>query len=353
MPAATPWKVIHYDHSQVALGEAFPEGLDWGFYLNRLHSVTYSLDLTHPLATRSNTSPYLTDYVLYRGATPLMGGIHTAVNQNDVEDHVLQITGSDWKHAVEGMIWPFDPTLPLANVYLVAARDIALIVKDLFDTIGAQSNRIAFDTSALTAVGSTLNYKIDVADTENLYEKINALSGSVPGFDWDITYDRKVNLFYQQRGIVKNFVFEIGSNCKINNYTDNGIKGTHTLGIAQSSSGGRVGNVQDATNQPLYRRWDVVEEINDVLSTTDLARRTTGVSARNSTPQYEFTLTYIPQGEEDILSQLWLGDTVTVLGDTGYDNINQAFRIVGIEGKPTDEGDESIDFTFDYGTLSL
>lgn len=353
MAASVPWKVVHYDHASVALGEAYPENTEWGFFLNRMHSIQYDLDLTHPLATEVNTSAYGTDFILYRGTRQMMGGIHTAVNQNDVEDHALHVSGTDWKHAMEGAIWPFVPTNVLANVYTVTGRDLALIVKDFFTTINAQANRIQFDTTALVAVGSTLNYKIDVADTQNLYDKINDISGSSPGFDWDISWDKKVSLYYPQRGSVKAFVFDIGNNCKINNYTDNGIKGTHTLGLAQLSSGGKAGSVQDSTNQGTYRRWDTVEELNDVLSVTDLANRTIAAAARNSQPQLEFTVTYIPQNDEDILNQIWLGDTVTVRGDTGYRDLNLQLRIVGIEGRPTDTGDESIDFTFDFASLSL
>lgn len=351
------WKVTHYNHAGVALGEVNPEGLHFDLYLDKIGDIAYDIDLSHALATKINTRPYYTDYILSRGIRNIQGGIHTGINVADIGmGNVLQIAGLDWLHYLEGCMWPFDPTNPTASLYLQAGRDIALITKDLLDTTLAQTNRLSL-AYALAAVGQTTDYRIDVADTTNLFDRISTISQIKPGYDFDISPDltRTFTIYAPQKGNPNNpFVFEQGSNIYISSYGNTGPKGTHTLNIATNSAGGQLGVQLDHATQPYARRWDVEEQFDNVSSLAQLAGYASGQSDRDGADQIAFTAKYIPQPNEDFWGEVSLGDSCLCLVDIGnYDSINQKFRLVGITGDVTDEGEEEISLTFDYTTLSL
>src|SRR6185295_1649325 len=100
-PKVTYWSITHFTHQGMALGDVYPKNLDFAIYLNRVGYCNYDLDVLHPLCTTENLYPYVTDFVLYRGTTPVMGGLHTAVSIDDIEAGLVQVAGLDWGHYLE------------------------------------------------------------------------------------------------------------------------------------------------------------------------------------------------------------------------------------------------------------
>lgn len=353
----SPWKVTHYNHAGVALGEVMPENLHFDLYLDKIGDIQYDMDLSHSLATKSSTRPYYTDYILSRGTRPIQGGIHTGINVADVGmGDVLQVSGLDWLHYFEGCMWPFDPTNPTASLYLQSGRDVALVVKDLLDTIFAQTNRLSI-AYALIAVGQLIDYRIDVADTTNLFERLATLSQIKPGFDFDISPDltRTFQIYATQKGNPNNtFVFEQGNNLLLSGYGNTGPTGTHVLGVATTSSGGQQGVQLDSITQPTVRRWDVEEQFDNVSTLAQLNTYTQGAADRDGADTIAFTAQYVPREGEDFWGEVAIGDSCRcVVPIAKYDKIDQKFRVVGISCDTTDEGEELISVTFDYNTLSL
>lgn len=357
MPTLSPWKIVHYDHSGNALGEAAPENLNFNLYLDKIGDIQYDLDTSHPLAIEANTRPYYTDYILQKGTHNIQGGIHTGINIEDIgEGDVLQVSGLDWLHYFEGCFWPFDPTNPTANVYLQTGRDIALVTKDLLDAILAQSNRLSF-AYALVAVGQTIDYRIDPSDTTNLFDRIGTISQTKPGYDFDVSPDlaRTFRIYAPQKGNASNpFVFEQGANIYVGSFGNTGPKGTHTLSIATSAAGGQLGYQLDHTSQPQVRRWDIEESFDNVSDLAQLTAYANAATDRNGTDSISFTAKYIPREGEDFWSMVGIGDTCQcILKIANYKYVNLPFRIVGISCTAPNEGDEEISITFDYGSLSL
>lgn len=356
MPQDT-WKVVHYNHAGYALGEVFPEALHFGLYLDKAGDIQYDVDITSSLCTETNTKPYYTDYQLVRGTRNIQAGIHTGVEFADVSNGPMAVSGLDWLHYFEGCFWPFDPANPVANLYMQAGRDIALIVDDLLDTILAQSNRLSFAYS-LSAIGQTLDYKIDVADTTNLLDRIVTLSQINPGFDFGVSPDltRTFTIYAPQRGISNSFVFEQGSNIQVASWGNTGPKGTHLLAIATSASGGQLGSLVDHSTISVVRRWDVEENFNNVQSQAQLDQYAAGMSLRDGADQIAFSAKYIPLGNEDFWGEVNIGDICRCripIARGNYDTIDDNFRVVGISCDVTDEGEEEITVTFDYPTLPL
>lgn len=351
-----PWTVRHYNHADIALGEAYPQSLSFSLQLKRVGSISYGLDLEQDLATRTKTNPYITDFKLFRGhegeMLPIMGGIHTSIDISEAEDNLLNVGGKDWLHYFEKDEWPFDPTDPILYNYKQTGRDIALVVKDILDTTLAQPNSLAL-TYTLAAVGQLVNYKIEPADTEKILSKLDELSKIAPGFDFEITHDRIFKLYAPQKTrTLTGFALKQGHNIENLHYTENGPQASKLRGFAQATT--RLGYVVDDPAQTAYRRLVESVEFSDVTDANSLQEKTIAEASRMAAPAIEFSCSFVNYDNDlNFWGEVTLGDKIHVQGDLGYDMIDDYFRFVGIEVAPTDEGDEQIDLTFDNGTLAL
>lgn len=346
------WLVRHFDHLGNAFGESFPNDLSFSLYLGRIGSISYNLDLDDPLANITATNPYETDFGLYRNTTRLMGGMHTAINVDDVEGNTLGVSGQDWKHYLDKIRWLFDPTHPLDYVYRVTNRDIALVVKDLIDGVLASLYTLPINTSSITPVGQLINYRIDPADTESIYSKITSLSQIKPGFDFEISPNLQAQVSAPRMGTLQNYVLEQGSNIYKLRYTNTGPEGTVTMGLA-SVGGTRSGSVVIAPTVSRFRRLEANTEFSDLVDATLLSSYTAGQADRDAAPHIEFSCTLIPETGQDLWQYIGLGNSYPVYANIGWSTIDDVFRLVGIECSPNDQGDEEITLSFDDGSLSL
>jgi len=248
--------------------------------------------------------------------------------------------------------WPFDPANPVANLYLVTARDVFDIVKDLLDGVLALSNSLSY-TYAFGASGFTLDYKIEPGDTETILSRVTTLGQRSPGgFDIDIDHNRVIRLFAPKKGIQRDLVLEQGANIARITYSNSGPKGTHTLGSSHVTSS-NISAAVDSINQPRYRRIDYAADVPDIRDPSTIGSIVSGESQRASTPHTEFTLVIAPDYIDDLLGQVSMGDSLKIEADLGWDIINGYYRMVSIIGRPDDEGNEEYELGFDDGTISL
>lgn len=350
IPVVKRFTVFHYTHGHYALGDVYPKNLDFAIYLNRIGYCNYDIDMSHVLAKKENTSPYETDFVLYRGDNPIIGGEHTSINIQGIEVENMSVSGQDWCHYLERQQYPFNPDDPLANAYLVTGRDTALVVKDILTTILARPGSLDVDLSGITAIGNLIDYKIDPNDTGDIYNKIVDLAKRFPGFDYEITPGRQFNIYSPQKGTNTGITLVQGHNIFDVAYTNNGPVATHTLGLAQAAST-KLGVIVDSV-APQFRRADANQDFADIDSLDELTAATIGEAARNVSPHREITLKVIPKAF-DVWETLSVGDTVNVNADIRYEHIVDDFRIVGMQCTVSDEGDEEWSLTLDDGTLSL
>jgi hypothetical protein len=350
-PTRQLFRVIHKRHDETKLGEAFPSNLEFALYLGKVGFCNYDLDMSSALAVRQNTEAYGTDYELYLDDRVIQAGMHTDVQVDDIDGHTMSVSGKDWYHWFEKEEWPFDPLDPLANVYSQIDRDLFLIVQDMLTTIQAQPNTIQF-TFGFGLSGILGKLKIDVADNEDMLSKITNFGQGDPGFDFEITWDKQINLWHPQKNRITNLVLEQGTNIYGFSYHDKGPVATHTTGTAQSNSS-KLGVVVDDAAQTKFRRLMATTEFQNVTDAEQLATLTTGESGRNAVPHLEFTCKVVPDFLTDFFGIASLGDTIEVRADIGYDVIDGPFRLVSITGNPNDEGDQEYELGFDDGTISL
>lgn len=345
------WKVVHTRHDGLELGEVFPNDPEFAIYLGKVGYLNYDIDMDSPLARKQNTEPYATDYALYYGDRLIQGGMHTSIQIDELEAHTLKVGGNDWYHWFEKQLWPFNPADPLLNVYSAFNRDLFLIMEDWLTVIQSQPYTIQF-TYANGLSGVTTNAKIDVADTEDMLSKFTNLSQGNPGFDMEITPDKHIQLWYPKKTRQNDMVLEQGINIYGLSYRNKGPNATHTVAQAQLPSS-RAGLLVDSTLMPKYRRLCANKDFGSLPDQTSLDTLASGEGQRNETPGLEFTCRIIPEFVDDIFGVIEMGDQITVVGDIGWDYINQTVRLVSIVGGPNNEGDQEYELGFDDGTISL
>lgn len=349
-PVLVRWTVVHQNHDEYALGEVYPKNLDFALYLNRIGYCNYDIDMSHPLGRKEHTNPYETDFILYRQDEAIMGGEHTSINVGDVEAGVLSVAGQDWGHWIERQMWPFDPNDPLLYTYLETDRDIALVVKDILTQVLAFPDCLDLDLSFINAIGNNIDYKIEINDSEAIYNKITELAKRSPGFDFEITHDKRFLIYSPQKGSNIGISLVQGHNIFEVQYTNNGPTATYTLGTARSSSS-QIGYIVQS-DAPQFRRSMVNHEFSDITDENQLIDATEGEAARNVSPHRELTMKVVKEAL-DVWAVMRPGDTIHVDANLGYEHIDDDFRVVGMQCTPNDEGDEEWSLTVDDGTLSL
>jgi hypothetical protein len=357
-PEKSYWKVLHYRHDGTPLGDEFPTNPEFAIYLGgKVGYLNYELDQSSPLAVKENCEPYATDYALFFGDRKIQAGIHTDIEATDLESHTFQVSGKDWLHWFERQQWYFDPTNPLANVYTASAKDIFTIFEELLTNVQSYPDTIQF-TFANGAAGVTTNYKIEVNDTADMLSKFNELSQATPAFEFEITPDKQIKLYYPKKTKINPYVLEVGANIYQISYHNKGPAATQVLVTGQTPSNQTGGIFVDTVARGKYRRLMANQDIGQIADTAALNAKAPDIIDHFSTPGLEFTCTIIPDFVEDFFANFTIGDSIHVHGDIGWapdvhELSDPYFRLVSIVGKPNEEGDQEYELGFDDGTISL
>src|SRR5688500_6278051 len=224
------FKVVHYaGDTGRALGEISPSNLEFGMYLNDIGTISYEMNFASQLSVRSKTEARATDWVLQHDMTKLMGGEHTGVNV-DTEERFIAVAGRSWLNYLDERNWPFDPSNPGANLYAEVQRDIFLVVNDILDEVLSVPNSLDFTYDFGTA-GIDVNYRIEPADSENIFAKMKQLSEMRPGFDFEDTWDRQILLYTPKKANIGSYSYSQGKNLKKLSYEDTGKGADYVVGL--------------------------------------------------------------------------------------------------------------------------
>jgi hypothetical protein len=334
------------------LGETFPSNLSFSLPLSATGDVAWDMAIDDSLCRSNKLFPKQTDYILLLGHTEIQGGIITGVDVSDVESEMISISGNDYLCYLEGRWYPFDPQNLATGGYIAPVNtDVFTIVEDLLDATLALPDSLPL-TYNNGLSGQTINdFKIPLGDTEDIKSKIEALSKKLPGFDYEITWDREFKMYPDKKGTVKEFTFEQGRNIYLLNYSNRGPAGTHTLGVVQGS-GNKIARSATHAGVAAYRRWDVHEELSLVTTDGNVVQATTDAeSERNIAPRLEFAVHFVGEEGIEVLHEVETGDRVPVNADLGWIQVDDYMRVVNIQGTTDDEGNFELIFTFDDGTI--
>jgi hypothetical protein len=202
-------------------------------------------------------------------------------------------------------------------------------------------------------LGIKTNYRIEPADTGTLFDKVSELSQQQPGFDFVCDNDRNLQMFVPSKGKqVTDYSLELGRNIKSVHYGDNGPVGNYILGTGAGSSSKVAWGEYDGASEATYRRLDTSADFGDNPSVSSVRRFTDHQLDKSSVPDLDLWVTVYPEEFDLAYTAVDVGDTLKVMADLTYVQLDDFYRITGIEGYLNAQGDEQIVFTFNDHTQS-
>lgn len=372
------WTIKHLDHAANVISSHRP--LDLGFSLVNCDEgeITYELALSDPGVVNDNFGPYRTDYVLVRGTSnTITSGMHTSVNLNKDRDSIF-VGGNDWLHYFKRRIYPFDPaayrgdgvdgvdnpgywkTWPKKWVD-EDLRDITQqIIRAMIEADGTPANPLWVPDFIMSnnQAGITHRYKIFPADQTSIFDHIKTLSEIDEGFEFAVSpINLEFFMYYPDRDS-GNSVYHIRSTGSETtgqiiefDWTNNGPRGTWTLGLGSTSKARNAGATKtDIDNKNVFRRLDIVEEFGEVSNQTMLNKKTDFQGSTNLGP--EKTLTLVCLNPEFMTPNFYtggrprslIGNRVRVTHNFGYRMVDAYFRIQALRWTIDREGNELVQF---------
>lgn len=314
-------------------------------------SITWTIDGKQSLVPDEVT----TDVILYRDGTPwFRGRTGASTDTLDGTTHSVTMSAVDYRGLLaRRFIWTttnISTGTLSGTTWTISAVDQAEIAWSLID--GIQNTPDAFDGSTTE---STFNIsRGTVPDTgvtrdrtffigDNVGSLLDDLGRVLFGFDWEIDAGLQFNVFpFPGRGVFVDRVLMYGANVAAVTRTLD----TTTYANAQMVTGGQtsaytpgVAEVDTGSFGP-GGRWEAVdsgESVTDTPSAVDVAQGNLTASSEIN-PTYALTLTPGWWSPND----LWLGDVVRVVINSGRLNVDTTQRITQIEVDLDDDGGETV-----------
>lgn len=181
-------------------------------------------------------------------------------------------------------------------------------------------------------------------------EAFEQLAAVEDGFDWYYTWSRssgimtpKVQFQYPASGRITDLVFELGKNCTGLTYSEDGtgiVNRVDALGAGEGAD--RL--IATASNAPLIGPYPLLEDIvnvSDVLDTGTLYEHARRRLMRGAGPVKTIAVSTVADIEPAFGSYI-VGDRVTVRGHEGWLDFNGRFRIVQLQLRLTEGGEDIV-----------
>lgn len=321
--------------------------------------------------------PYRTYYRLRYGYRAIMAGVITSWSTTLGADF-MSVTGKTWEHFFERWMYPFDPRpshvndyvlydtyqndeligtgaiTPQGLAYQAYQRDVILILSDIISqTMNAVPHRLIFDLSNLTTLsGIKTNYQLSLGDTSYMDSFVNGLAGTGIGFDWWISWTRK--LYWASPFRFGN----PGSPSYVHSFTDtdlpegteftnNGPIATHILGtgagLAAQTTLGRAYGYVPAQEQ--FTRLDAAVDFGDVRNVNQLIEKTQRELSFDLQPQHEIPLILNPDEFLFYWSNFRKGRAIHIDVELVAHRINSYQQLKRYEASMDQEGNVEVNWT--------
>jgi hypothetical protein len=324
------------------LGNLHPEDTEWVHTLNQYGTINFDLSLDSPLCKKRYLTPYMTDFKFFMGDRLEMEGIITDLQFPQLTSESVKVSGRSYLHYLEKRYWPFDPGNPNYFTRSWFEQDVVLVIESMLDEVLTQGGSLDFSYNN-DPVGIPVNYRIEPADSETIYDKIVQLSGQEPGFD-----------FWEGEGRVLYIAKERGSKTSITlNLTDltdvvwnnQGPRATHLLGLGAGTSS-RLGISLDSAEglERVQRRYDAIEDFGAVVDEYMLTNLTV---AELEKQVHDSEIVSASTMHDEFTAHVQPGDTIGVHVDLGVTCITHDSRVQSITGKMNLQGDQFYDITFE------
>lgn len=345
------WTVIHSAVNGGNLGEHTPLNLEFGLRLSSITSITHDLPTHHVIhggSHHAKVEPYATDFLLKRDGVDMMGGLVVEADSEEGDENV-HFAGLDWRHYLERRTFPFDPDNFGQSLYSAVQVDMFTIVEEILEQVLGQANSLdlIFDNGTS---GVLINYRIEPGDSENMYEKMNILAEGEPGFDHEVTPDKRLIFYSPNKSVECSLILETGKNIRKARITNKGIGATRVVGLGAGSSRRAASLKKNTDLEFKYRRHDVMEDFGDVVNQAHLSNLTQGHLDLMQKSQLALSVELAPGHADDFWTEAELGCMVPVRANTGYEQIDDVFRLIAIDGIVSNEGDETLTLEFELAS---
>lgn len=285
----------------------------------------------------------LTDLLVYRGKRLMFRGrVGASSDEIDEDSHTVSFAANDYREMLYRRQVSVIPPAVSKTYSSVDQSGIAWdLVYDTTQLTGGNVMGITRGSGQTTGVIRNRTYE----SGKNLGEALTELGQVINGFEWEIDPQLKFNVFYPQRGEVKDFVAEYGSTVR-----------RVSRGVDPSEYANVVRGIGDpATTTPIIRvaadlatriegRFETQLADQDIKAQGTLTERADQVLERSDTIVPSYTCTLAP-GVWDP-ETLWIGDTSKLVIRSGRLDVVTTERIEEISVAISDEGTEEVAVTY-------
>ena len=315
------------------LGELQALGKSLTLRLRGTSSAVFDINGEHP--TAELILPLQRDIVVYRDDEPVFRGvIGTTRHTVQRDSHYISVTVLDYRAFFRRRLF----TTPLS---FTGARDdeIALQLLDAIQQEGSMGI-----TPGQIAAGPERDFEVEVGTS--LAAALNSLSNLDGGFEWDITPDLKLDIF-RQRGESRGRVLDYGGAAAAVELRFNPGEFANSVVFTGASS---TSPVVVADVPPDERRYDLLDsDLN--LNNQPLLEAAAELALERA--RAEFRSFRIEMRQTDQLqawrglSDVGLGDMVTVAVRSGPLDLSELQRVQTISIDVTEDGREDVAFETD------
>jgi hypothetical protein len=265
---------------------------------------------------------------------------------------MLPMTGLTWESYLGERIMPFNPNASnvSAQFKVYTSMDVLDILRALLDYVLGTDNSIPITYDSKKS-GIIQTAAFDPSQRAFLLDILNDYASQEPGFDFQIDVNCTLHFYTPSKGTHSELTLELDSNVESIAYTDNRIMGNRLTMEASNAEGGTAVRVREnLLSQASSRIRDVVADVgtvNNLQTVNQLANDNAKLMVQK---QRDITVRTRPQGANywDLVS---IGDSVFIIGETTYEQLNDWFRVTQIDFEVDDDNQEFITYTCSPNTI--
>lgn len=287
------------------------------------------LDADVDLVTMANLTPGTTAVWFERDGVLLFGGIVWAVSA-DIAGNTMTVTG-EGPHS-------YLRRRAIRSTLTYTTTDQLDIARGLIDHAQGTTNGTIGITYDTADSGVTRDRTYNAYERKNLGEAIEQLAAVEDGFDWryDHNYVADVPTWsmgftYPATGRSTLHVFEVGTNCALTSYDEDGTTITNLVDVfgAGTAAETLTATIHNTAMQGPYPILEATETHSDILVLDTLELHARRRLARGAGPTRRVQLNTFADTDPTLGSYI-CGDRVRVRADHGWLQLDETMRIVEI-----------------------
>lgn len=315
----------------------------WGRGLNTAGGFSGSINARHPKAAAEVLYPCKRGLYVIRNGLVVWAGIIWGARLDNGNVEV----------AARGLWSYFSQRLILTTTTFTGV-DQLVIARTLIDNAqDAPGGSIGITTGSETC-GVLRDRTYIGYECKPVAEAIEQLSATQGGFDFEIltersgsTFTNTFKLHYPKQGRRTPIVWDVGTHCDASSWQVDGDRiGNFMRGLGAGDGDQML--ISDASNPNVlseYPRYDDTVSYRDVSVPATLAGYAELWRTRRQYPLVMPSITLRPTVDSGVGSFV-CGDEVRLQGTDGWATLDGAFTIASFEVAVSDEGDESVEVTF-------